>query len=103
MCGQLYYMTSDFYNLFARICLLDLWKSIRICFIHPPVGSDSVIFPVKFTPCAQGQPLGDFRKWRISGTEPDAVVFSKWTLSDATSCRQTATCIAEVVFPGVVR
>jgi len=102
MCGQFDYMTSDFYTLLARICLFDMRKPIQICSIHPHVGSDSVIFPVKVTPCAEGQPLGDFRKWRISGTGPGAVVFSKWNLSDATSCRQTATSVTGVEFLRVV-
>ena len=98
MCGQFDYMTSDFYTLLARICLLDMRKPIQICFIRPPVGSDSVTFLVKVTTFAQGQPLDDFRKWRISGTGPGAVVFSKWTLSGATSCRQAATSVTGVEF-----
>jgi len=102
MCRQFDYTTSDFYALLARICLLNMWKLKQFCFIHPPVGSDSVTFPVKITPCAQGQPLGDFRKWRISGTGPGDVVFSKWTLSDASSCRQTATSVTGIEFGTVV-
>ena len=98
MYGQFYYMESDFYTLLAKICLLDMRKPIQIGFIHPPVGSDSVTFQVKVTLCAQGQPLGDFRKWRISGTGPGSVVFSKWTLSDATSCRERAKSVAGLEF-----
>jgi hypothetical protein len=102
MCGQFYYMASDFYTLLARICQLDMRKPMQIFFIYQPVGTDSLAFPVKVTLCAQGQPLDDFRKWRISGTGLGPVATSKWTLWGATSCGKTATSVAWVAFQTVV-